>query len=86
MEEVKSLEGLVMKVNGVLTLLVPLGNRGAELAETACGISEAQGDFLKIAIPEWLAGMLEIEEGDLVCVGNTDGEFEIHASSQDPVH
>jgi len=86
MEEVKSLEGLVMKVNGELTLLVPLGNSGAELTASSCGISEAQGDFLKIAIPEWLAGMLEIEEGDLVCVRNTDGEFEIRANSQEPLH
>ena len=86
MEDVMSLEGPVLKVNGELILLIPLADGGAELIECSRGISEVQGEFLKIVIPEWLAGMLRIEEGDLVCVHNTDGKFHITASNPRPVH
>lgn len=86
MGEVMSLEGPVFKVNGELMLLIPLDAGGSELVECSRGISEIQGEFLKIVIPEWLAGMLRIEEGDLVCVHNTDGKFHIQASSPRPVH
>ena len=81
MEEVMSLEGPVLNANGELMLLIPLVEGGSELIECSRGISEVQGEFLKIVIPEWLAGMLRIEEGDLVCVHNTDGKFHIHASN-----
>jgi antitoxin component of MazEF toxin-antitoxin module len=50
------------------------------------GISELQEEFLKIVIPEWLAGMLRIEEGDLVCVDNNDGKFHIIPSKPRAVH
>jgi hypothetical protein len=86
MDEVMSLVGPVVKVNGELTLLIPLDAGGLELTECSRGISDVQGDFLKIVIPEWLAGMLRIEEGDLVCVNNIDGEFHIQPSSPRPVH
>ena len=86
MEEVMSLEGPVLKVNGELMLLIPLLNGGSELIECSRGISEVQGEFLKIVIPEWLAGMLRIEEGDLVCVHNTDGKFHITALNPRLVH
>ena len=86
MEEVMSLEGPVLKVNGELLLLIPLEAGGAELIDCSRGISEVQGEFLKIVIPEWLAGMLRIEEGDLVCVSNIGGKFHIVASSPRLVH
>jgi len=75
-----SLEGQVLKVKGEWMLLIPLIEGGSELVECSRGISEVQGEFLKIVIPEWLAGMLRIEEGDLLCVHNTDGKFHINAS------
>jgi hypothetical protein len=75
-----SLEGQVLKVKGELMLLIPLVEGGSELVECSRGISEVQGEFLKIVIPEWLAGMLRIEEGDLLCVHNTGGKFHINAS------
>jgi hypothetical protein len=75
-----SLEGAVFKVKGELMLLIPLAEGGSELVDCSRGISEVQGEFLKIVIPEWLAGMLRIEEGDLVCVHNADGKFHVHAS------
>jgi hypothetical protein len=80
MEEKVSLEGQVLKVAGQLMLLIPLDCGGAQLVECSRGISEVLGEFLKIAIPEWLAAMLRIEEGDLVCVHNADGKFHIQAS------
>lgn len=86
MDEVLSLEGSVLKVNGELLVLIPLEAGGSELVACSRGVSEVQGDFLKIVIPEWLAGMLRIEEGDAVCVSNIDGKFHIVASSPRPVH
>lgn len=78
MENAISLEGPVLKVNGELMLLIPLVDGGSELVECSRGISEIQGEFLKIVIPEWLAGMLRIEEGDLVSV-QSDGKLHIRA-------
>ena len=86
MEDVMSLEGPVLKVNGELVLIIPLSVGGDELMKCSHGISEVRGEFLKIVIPEWLAGMLGIEEGDLVCVHNTDGKFHISPSSPRRVH
>ena len=80
MENVMALEGPVLKVNGELMLLIPLEDGGSELIERSRGVSEVQGEFLKIAIPEWLAGMLRIEEGDLVRVTG-DGTLHIGPSS-----
>jgi hypothetical protein len=76
MEET-SLQGPVLMVNGQLTLMIPLEDGGAELAVCSRGISEAAGPCLKIAIPEWLAGMLRIDEGDIVRVSNWDGRLRI---------
>ena len=78
MENVMTLEGPVLKVNGELMLLIPLEDGGAELIECSRDISEVQGEFLKILIPEWLAGILRIEEGDLVRV-HSDGRLHIRA-------
>ena len=86
MEEVMSLVGPVLKFNGELMLLIPLTDGGSQLLDCSRGISEVQGEFLKIIIPEWLAGMLRIEEGDLVCVSNTDGQLHIQARSPHRVH
>jgi hypothetical protein len=86
MEETMSLEGPVLKINGELVLIIPLSAGSDELVECSRGISELQGEFLKIVIPEWLAGILRIEEGDLVCVDNTDGQFHIIPSNLRPVH
>ena len=86
MEEMLSLIGPVLKFNGELMLLIPLNDGRSQLLDFSRGIFEVQGEFLKIVIPEWLAGMLRIEEGDLVCVSNTDGQFHIQARSPRPVH
>jgi hypothetical protein len=86
MEEVTSLEGPVLKIDGQLVLIIPLSAGGVDLMECSRGISEVHGEFLKIVIPEWLAGMLRIEEGDLVCVEDADGKFHITPSNPRTVH
>lgn len=85
MENGMALEGPVLKVNGELLLLIPLADGGSELLECSRGISEVQGEFLKIVIPEWLAGILRIEEGDLVRV-STDRALHTSAVSPRTVH
>src|SRR5208283_4643239 len=84
MEEVKSLEGPVLKVNGELVLFIPLSAGGDELIECSRGISEVQEEFLKINIPGWLAAVLRIEGGDLECVPRADGMFHIGPSNPRP--
>ena len=86
MKEVMSLEGPVLKVDRLLMLLIPLDSGGSELMECSRGISEVQDNFLKVVIPQWLADMLRIEEGDLVCVHNGDDKFHIQPSNSRPVH
>jgi len=86
MEEVTSLEGPVLKVNGELVLFIPLNAGGGVLLECSRGVAKVQGEFLKISIPEWLAGLLRIEEGDLVCVHNGGGTFHIGPSNLRPVN
>jgi hypothetical protein len=85
MEKLMSLQGPVLMVNGQLTLLVPVEDAGAELMDCSRGISEVAGACLKIAIPDWLAGMLCIEEGDIVGVSNWDGKLHIEPSAPLPV-
>jgi hypothetical protein len=86
MEKLTSLQGPVLKINGELVLVIPLDAGGDELVDCSRGISEVQGDFLRIVIPEWLAGMLRIDEGDLVCIDNADGKLHIQPSNPGPVH
>ena len=86
MDKLTSLQGPVLKINGELVLVIPLDAGGNELIDCSHGISEVQGNFLRIAIPEWLAGMLRIDEGDLVCIDNSDGKLHIHPSNPRPVH
>jgi hypothetical protein len=86
MEEVMSLEGPVLKINGELMLVIPLEAGGSELVECSRGISEVHSEFLKIVIPEWLAGMLRIEEGDLVYLNNANGQLHIQTSNPRPVN
>ena len=75
-----SLEQPVLKVCGELMLLIPMDCGGAELRESSRGIAEVHEEFLKIVIPDWLAGALRIEEGDVVRVHNSGGEFQIQRS------
>ncbi len=76
--ELTSVQGPVEKVDGKLTLRIPLDQGGRELIKCSRGISEIDGEYLKVTVPEWLAGALRIEEGSLVLVDNQNGKFNIH--------
>jgi hypothetical protein len=69
-----------------LVLFIPLSAGGEELIELSRGISEVEGEFLRITIPVWLAAVLRIEEGDLVCVRKAGGMFRIGLSEPRQVH
>jgi hypothetical protein len=83
--DVVSLEGSVLK-RGQLLHLILLDAGGEEFIECSRGISELKDGFLKIVIPEWLAGMLRVEEGGLVVISNANGKFGIWAAEPRPVH
>jgi hypothetical protein len=83
--DVVSLEGSVLK-RGQLLLLILLDAGGEEFIECSRGISELKDGFLKIVIPEWLAGMLRVEGGGLVAISNANGKFGIWAAEPRPVH
>jgi hypothetical protein len=85
LKDVISVRGPVEKINGKYTLLIPLEAGADQLIECSRGISEVQGQYLKIVIPDWLAGMLRIEDGDLVSVNNADGKLHIHPVNPRPV-
>ena len=68
-----SVQGPVEKIEGKLVLRIPLEAGGSELIECSRGISQVEKDYLKITIPEWLAGMLRIGAGRLLSVDNRNG-------------
>jgi hypothetical protein len=86
MDEGTSLQGPVEMVDGNLTLLIPLESGGDQFIECSRGVAEVQGEYLKVIIPVWLAGMLRIEEGDLVSVSNANGKFNIQPVNPRPIH
>ncbi len=85
MDDVSSLQGPVEKSDGKLVLRIPLEAGGSQFIECSRGISEIEEGYLKIVIPEWLAGMLRIEEGTLVSVDNANGKFNIHPVNPKPL-
>jgi hypothetical protein len=85
MDNVTSLQGTVEKVEGKLVLLIPLNVGGDQFIACSKSISELQGEYLKVVIPEWLAGMLRIEEGSLVTVDNENGKLNIHPVNPHPL-
>lgn len=85
MSEPISLQGPVEKIGGKLVLRIPLEAGGQELFECSHGISEIEGEYLKVLIPEWLAGMLRIDEGSMVSVNNQNGKFNIHPVDPAPL-
>lgn len=78
MNNVTSLRGPIEKIDGKLRLLIPLTTNGDQFIECTRGISEIRGEYLRITIPEWLSGMLRIDEGGLVSIDNENGKFNIH--------
>jgi len=85
MESTVYSEWPILKANGELMLLVPLAETIGTVKPSRC-VLDTQGEFLKIVIPEWLAEMLEVEEGDSLRVSNADGEFQIQPIQSRPVN
>jgi hypothetical protein len=84
--EILTLQSPVEKVDGGLVLLIPLSEGGDKFVECARGISEVQGDTLRVSVPEWLVGVLRIETGDLVTIDNANGKLNIRAVNARPIH
>ena len=78
MSDVTSLQGPVEKIEGKLTLFIPIAAGEDQFIECSRGIGEVEGEYLRITIPEWLSGMLGIEEGSIVSVDNEGEKFNIH--------
>jgi len=76
MENTAYSEWPVVKANGELILLVPLTEAIGSVTPSDSFL-DVQGNFLKIVIPEWLAEMLEVGEGDFLRVSSAGGEFQI---------
>ncbi|HKQ86274.1 MAG TPA: hypothetical protein VJS43_05810 [Candidatus Acidoferrales bacterium] len=85
MDSVASLQGPVEKVDGKLTLRIPLSAGGDQFVECSRGISEVKDGCLCVTIQEWLAGMLRVEEGDIVSIDNANGKFNIHPVNPRPI-
>ena len=85
MADVTYLRGPVEKVDGKLVLSIPLSAGGDQFIEWSKGISELNGEYLKITIPEWLAGTLRIDAGSIVSIDNKDGKFNIRPVDPQPV-
>ncbi|HEX5423926.1 MAG TPA: hypothetical protein VFW94_10280 [Candidatus Acidoferrales bacterium] len=85
MDEIVSLQGPVEKIDGKLFLRIPLEAGGDEFVQCSRGISEVKDGCLVIEIKEWLAGMLRIEDGDLVHVDNRNGKFNVTPVNPRPV-
>ena len=84
--DVVSLEGPVEKVDGKLVLMIPLAAGADQFIDCSRGIAEVQGEYLKVVIPERLAGMLRIDEGSKVSVNNRNGKFNIVPANPSPLH
>jgi hypothetical protein len=84
MDGFASLQG-VEKVDGNLVLRIPLAAGGEEFVECSRGVSEIKDGYLVIEIKQWLAGVLRIEQGDLVSVNNADGKLNITPVNPRPV-
>jgi hypothetical protein len=85
MDDVFALNGPIEKVDGKLLIRIPLDAGGDEFIECSRGISEVQGECLVVTIPEWLAGLLRAEEGDLVRVSKVNGKFYIEPVEPRPM-
>jgi hypothetical protein len=75
----------VEQLDGKLVLRIPLEAGGDEFIECSRAISEIKDGFLVVEIREPLAGILRIEEGDLVSMNNGGGKLNIDPVNPSPV-
>lgn len=60
---------------GKLILRIPLFEGGDEFIHCTESISEIDGPFLKINLPDWLVKKLGLREGSRVVIDNKDRKF-----------
>jgi hypothetical protein len=72
-----SVEAVVENLNGHLVLFVPLIAGGADLRSAARGISDIDGDLLKVVFPTWLAEDLKLKVGSRLVLDNGEGQLNI---------
>jgi hypothetical protein len=80
MTDYVSLEGPVELEGDQLVLRIPLQADGEQLAPFAKGIGTVEGEDLVVVIQPWLATLLKIGAGSLVCVDNANGKFNLTRS------
>lgn len=72
MEEIVFVEGPVIKLGSELILLITL-------AKECSGLSSSSefSECLKLVIPENVAGIMQIQAGDMVCMRSAEGGFRL---------
>ncbi|MDE1152936.1 MAG: hypothetical protein PW788_10405 [Micavibrio sp.] len=61
--------------DGKLVLKVPLFDGGDEFIHCTESISEIDGPYLKITLPDWLVQKLNLRDGSRVAIDNKDRKF-----------
>lgn len=74
-DEVFEMAGPVEEENGKLVLRIPLAMGGHEFTHVTESISEIDGPYLKIMLPQWLVQKLDLREGSRVAIDNRDRKF-----------
>ena len=82
MSQQVSVECLLKRVDGNLTLQIPLADGGDKLVPLARNIGQVIGDNLVVVVQPWLAEILRIGDGSLVVVHNYNGRFNITRSAK----
>ena len=67
--------GPVEEEDGKLVLRIPLAMGGGEFTHVTEGISEIDGPYLKITLPQWLVQKLDLRDGSRVAIDNKDRKF-----------
>jgi hypothetical protein len=74
-DDVFEMAGPVEEDNGKLVLRIPLAMGGDQFTHVTEGISEIDGPYLKIILPQWLVQKLDIREGSRVAIDNKNRTF-----------
>lgn len=75
-EDVTQLAGPVEEdEQGRLILKLPLFEGGHEFVQCTAGISENDGVFLKIILPDWLVKKFGLKDGSRVAIDNAGRSF-----------
>ena len=82
---ITSLRGPVDRKDGKTTLTIPLDIGGDQLALVATHSGKISGNDLVITIPEPVADMIRLIDGDIVAVDDRDGKLNIHAINALPL-